>query len=94
MLEVTIENKKISIDDNQSIEDIVHSNFTHDDVVAAKIDNQLVDLSNTIEKNCKIHHKRDRENWFNFVWKRRTRYFDIIECNSLRNGNSNEMRNL
>ena len=55
MLEVTIENKKISIDDNQSIEDIVHSNFTHDDVVAAKIDNQLVDLSNTVEKNCKIH---------------------------------------
>ena len=55
MLEVTIENKKISIDDNQSIEDIVHSNFAHDDVVAAKIDNQLVDLSNTVEKNCKIH---------------------------------------
>ena len=55
MLEVTIEDKKISIDDNQSIEDIVRSNFTHDDVVAAKIDNQLVDLSNTVEKNCKIH---------------------------------------
>ena len=54
MFEVTIENKKISVDQSQSIEDIISSNFSYDNIVAVKIDNKLVDLSNNVENNCQI----------------------------------------
>ena len=56
MLEISIENKNISIEVNQSIEDVIDSSFKIDDIVAAKIDNELVDLSYSIDKNCTIHH--------------------------------------
>ncbi len=54
MLDIIIDNKNISIKDNQSIEDIIGSNFNIDNVVAAKINNRLVDLSNIINENCTI----------------------------------------
>ena len=54
MLEISIENKNISIEVNQSIEDVIDSSFKIDDIVAAKIDNELVDLSYSIDKNCTI----------------------------------------
>ena len=50
MLEISIENKNISIEVNQSIEDVIDSSFKIDDIVAAKIDNELVDLSYSIDK--------------------------------------------
>ena len=54
MLDIIIDNKNISIKENQSIEDIIGSNFDIDNVVAAKINNRLVDLSNIINENCTI----------------------------------------
>ena len=54
MFEVIIENKKISVDKSQSVEDIVSSNFKYNDVIAAKINNKLIDLSETIDNNCNI----------------------------------------
>ncbi|MEC9206118.1 MAG: threonine--tRNA ligase [Pseudomonadota bacterium] len=54
MFEVIIENKKILVDKSQSVEDIVCSNFPYKNIVAAKIDEQLIDLSNIIDNECKI----------------------------------------
>ena len=54
MLDIIIDNKNISIKENQSIEDIIGSSFDIDNVVAAKINNRLVDLSNIINENCTI----------------------------------------
>ena len=54
MTEVIIENKKISISSDESIADIVLSNFDYSDIIAAKINDSLVDLSEKISGDCSI----------------------------------------
>ena len=43
MTEVIIENKKINISSDESIAEIVSSNFDYSDIVAVKINNSLID---------------------------------------------------
>ena len=54
MTEVIIENQKISISSDESIAEIVSSNFDYSDIIAAKINDNLVDLSEKISGNCTI----------------------------------------
>ena len=54
MTEVIIENKKISISSSESIAEIVSSNFDYSDIIAAKINDSLVDLSEKISGDCSI----------------------------------------
>lgn len=54
MIEVIIENKKISISSNESIAEIVSSNFDYSDIVAAKINDSLIDLSEKVTGDCII----------------------------------------
>ena len=54
MTEVIIENKKISISPNESIVEVVSSNFDYSDIIAAKINDSLVDLSEKITGDCSI----------------------------------------
>ena len=54
MIEVLIENKNIKIDSDQSIEDIVRKTFNYKDIVGAKLNGNLVDLSDNIRSSCKI----------------------------------------
>jgi threonyl-tRNA synthetase len=54
MTEVIIENKKISISSNESIADIVSSNFDYSDIIAAKINDSLIDLSEKVTGDCII----------------------------------------
>ena len=54
MTEVIIENKKISISPNESIAEVVSSNFDYSDIIAAKINDSLVDLSEKITGDCSI----------------------------------------
>ena len=54
MFKVTVDNKVIESNKEISIEELVKTNFSYDDIVAAKIDNELVDLSYSIDKNCTI----------------------------------------
>ena len=54
MIEVLIENKNIKIDSDQSIEDIVRKTFNYKDIVGAKLNGNLVDLSDNVRSSCKI----------------------------------------
>ena len=54
MTEVIIENKKISISSDESIAEIVSSNFDYSDIVAAKINDSLIDLSEKVTGDCII----------------------------------------
>ncbi len=54
MFKVNIENKKLEIKENISIEDLIKSNFDYKDIVAAKINNNLCDLSDLITSDCNI----------------------------------------
>ena len=54
MTEIIIDNKKISISSSESIAEIVSSNFDYPDIIAAKINDSLVDLSEKISSDCSI----------------------------------------
>jgi len=54
MFKVIIEDRKLEARDNTSIEDLIKSNFDYKDIVAAKINNNLCDLSDLITSDCNI----------------------------------------
>ena len=54
MTEVIIENKKINISSDESIAEIVSSNFDYSDIVAVKINDSLIDLSEKVTGDCII----------------------------------------
>ena len=54
MTEVIIENKKINISSDESIAEIVSSNFDYSDIVAVKINDRLIDLSEKVTGDCII----------------------------------------
>ena len=54
MFKVIIEDRKLEASDNTSIEDLIKSNFDYKDIVAAKINNNLCDLSDLITSDCNI----------------------------------------
>ncbi|MBS83116.1 MAG: threonine--tRNA ligase [Gammaproteobacteria bacterium] len=54
MLKIVINNKTINVQNDTTIENIVDENFDDKNIVAAKINNKLVDLSEQLNTNCKI----------------------------------------
>ena len=54
MLKIVINNKIINVQNDTTIENIVDENFDDKNIVAAKINNKLVDLSEQLNTNCKI----------------------------------------
>ncbi len=54
MFKVTIDNKIIESDKEITIEEFVKTNLAYDDIVAARVDGLLVDLSELINSNCDI----------------------------------------
>ena len=54
MFKVTVDNKVIESNKEISIEELVKTNFSYDDIVAAKVDGTLVDLSQLIKSDCDI----------------------------------------
>ncbi len=54
MLKIVINNKTINVQNDTTIENIVDENFDDKSIVAAKINNKLVDLSEQLNTNCKI----------------------------------------
>jgi len=54
MFKVTVDNKIIESNKEISIEELVKNNFSYDDIVAAKVDGALVDLSELITSDCDI----------------------------------------
>ena len=62
MFKVNIENKKLEIKESTSIEDLIKSNFDYKDIVAAKINNKLCDLSDLITSDCNIELIKSSDN--------------------------------
>ncbi len=62
MFKVIIEDRKLEARDNTSIEDLIKSNFDYKDIVAAKIDNDLCDLSDLITSDCNIELIKSSDN--------------------------------
>ena len=62
MFKVIIEDRRLEARDNTSIEDLIKSNFDYKDIVAAKIDNDLCDLSDLITSDCNIELIKSSDN--------------------------------
>ena len=62
MFKVIIEDRKLEARDNTSIEDLIKSNFDYKDIVAAKINNDLCDLSDLITSDCNIELIKSSDN--------------------------------
>ena len=62
MFKVNIENKKLEIKESTSIEDLIKSSFNYKDIVAAKINNKLCDLSDLITSDCNIELIKSSDN--------------------------------
>ena len=53
-MKITVNNKNIEVEDNQTIEDIVKKHFKEKNIVAANVDNTLKDLSDNVTENSNI----------------------------------------
>jgi len=62
MFKVIIEDRKLEARDSTSIEDLIKSNFDYKDIVAAKINNDLCDLSDLITSDCNIELIKSSDN--------------------------------
>ena len=54
MLNISVENKEIKIDESISIRDFSKKYFNNNQIVAAKINGNLKDLSDKISEDCKL----------------------------------------
>ena len=53
-MKITVNNKKIDVDENAILEDVVRKHFKEKNIVAANVDNVLRDLSDCVVNNSNI----------------------------------------
>ena len=50
-MKITVNNKKIEVDDDAILEDVIKKHFKEKNIVAANVDNVLRDLSDSVVNN-------------------------------------------
>ena len=53
-MKITVNNKKIEVDDDAILEDVIKKHFKEKNIVAANVDNVLRDLSDSVVNNSNI----------------------------------------